>query len=346
VAIYDAAMHEALAVESLPTVIVLDRRRRVRGRLSHYGADIEEKVRGLVKTLLTEEPAGPAEPLAPVDLGAGLLTVAWSREAPGLAEGLAFVPGDPPRLVVLAGRKLVSLSPDGMHGDDRRAPPGAGRLRPSAVAAGRLLAFRAGAPRVVGIEGDAPEQAWDAPSPVLDLEPFEGAGDRPGGLLLAARDGLYLAAGDRAPVERIEGPREVLDLAVADDGVALLEPGGALTWLDRSLRSPRRVQVDGAAGRLVADGDAVVAAPRALVAAARGRFLRDARASLALASADGSLALADSATGEVRWRAHWPGIVELAAGDLVTGDGERDELIVLTAKRVTVLAAAPSPPGP
>jgi hypothetical protein len=163
---------------------------------------------------------------------------------------------------------------------------------------------------------------------------------------LAARDGLYLAAGDRAPVERIEGPREVLDLAVADDGVALLEPGWALTWLDRSLRSPRRVQVDGAAGRLVADGDAVVAAPRALVAAARGRFLRDARASLALASADGSLALADSATGEVRWRAHWPGIVELAAGDLVTGDGERDELIVLTAKRVTVLAAAPSPPGP
>jgi hypothetical protein len=73
-----------------------------------------------------------------------------------------------------------------------------------------------------------------------------------------------------------------------------------------------------------------------VTAAVTGSFLKDRGVQAALATDDGRLLLVDLPSGKQLFHARWPGISDLAAGDL-DGDG-RDELVVAAGSRLTVLA--------
>jgi hypothetical protein len=338
IARYTPEMDEVFNIRALPTVIVVDRNRRVRGRWSNAQEETRQKIDKLVLELLDEvEPPSRAS-VATVLRGSGRLAMRWSRHLPGRIEGLALLPGNQTAdatLVAALGREL------GRFTERKPAARGVGRL---AAGGADLVGYRRGGVRVVTVHrnGDA-GRGWDAPAPVLDLRfphtPVSGGAE----LMLATTSGLH-----RVDLrgKQLAGRPDLGSLrSVAFDGEAPvgLDSTGKLIWLDAGLETLRSDGAPSPAVWLVSsEGEhgGVGAATAGVTSSAVGRFLGGESFQLALAVEE-QLVLLDIVSGEERFRARWPRIGLLAGGDL-DGDG-REELIVGSGRRLSVLEPGADP---
>lgn len=347
IARYGKHLDDAFEVRALPTVILIDRNGRVRGRWSGHRPEDEPKIADRVRTLLDEDAGPPAEQIAEVLSGHGRLAVRWSRRLPASPAGLARLPGGG-GLLATVGRELMVLGPDGGTIERLRAPIGTGQLRTGALETEGSIAgigFRRGATRVVPLVlGGGESVAWEAPAPVLDLEFGPSRKGAKPDLLLATTAGLHRVGLDGAPIDRREELGSLRAVAVTGSGqVVVLDSSGRTTWLDADLETLESRETSPSASVLVAAGglaEGIGVAPAAVVAATAGRFLAEEGGQIALATED-HLVLLDAVSAEELFRARWPKISLLAAADL-NGDG-REELMVGSGKRITVLEARPSP---
>ena len=352
IARYSTPIEDAFHVRALPTVIVLDRNGRLRKRWSGRRTGAEHKIAEVVRTLLDDATPQPEEQVAEVLSGRGRLDVRWTRRLPAAVEGLAPLPGDAeagPRLAVGAGRELVVFGPEGLVTERRPAAAGSGQLRSAdrEIDAGRyaLIGFRRGATRVVRLAPDGEAGVrWETPAPLLDVafEPVREA--TPPALWLATTTGLHRVGVDGKGLGAREDLGVLRAVAVTRSGLgAVLDSAGRLTWLDGALETVRTQDTSSSSSVLVSArglADGVGVAPSTVTSASVGRFLNEDAVQVALAAA-GQLVLLDLASGAERFRARWPELGILAAGDL-DGDG-RDELIVGSGRRLTMLVAGKRP---
>jgi thiol-disulfide isomerase/thioredoxin len=349
---YDRAVDDAFHARELPTVVVADRRGRVRGRWEGWREGLEKTIADRARELLAEDPAGPKRTLGEVLAGAGLLEVEWVRDLPAAVTGVAVVPGPGarPRIEVAAGRELAVIERDGRIVSRADAPPAAGRLvalRLDATATTAIAGYRPGGKDVVVLDlVSGTGRTFTAPAHLLDLAAI-GA-DPPTRsqaiLALATVEGLYLSDLEGKHPRRIEGTGETVSVRKSSGGGAAvrlvaLGADGSVRWVDLDGRIVRTAAARSGDARLVlAEGEdaGFGTAPAAVVAAASGRFLsRD--AALVAAATGGTLILVDPAKGTTVWRARWEGIAALAPGDL-DGDGN-DELVVAAGRSVALLRA-------
>ena len=352
---YTRAMHEVFAVDRLPVLIIADREGRIRGRWNHYQDGVDKEIRKLALRLLGEEGEEPLE-LARVLSGGNLLEVVWTREARRAVEGVAVwsETDGGARIAAVQSQALALFDLHGRVVQDLDVPAAAGRVESADIdgdSRRELIGFRPGATKVAIIRTDGRDSAtWEAPSAVLDLEVLPAAGDAGPMLALGTLDGLFHAEPSGATIQRVEGVVNVSALAAAGTEGSLrlvvLETGRRVSWLDRDLGRVGQQATPPDAWTLIdgrAAGAAVGVAPADVTAAATGRFLGDDEDQAALALASGQLILLDLETGRPRYRAFWPDIVDLAAGDL-DGDG-LDELIVAAGRRLTVLRRSGAEPA-
>lgn len=351
------AVEAAFDPRVLPAVVLIDRGGRIRARWDGYQRGLEETIAQRVRGLLAEtgEPAG--KKLADVLFGAGALEVAAWKDLAATVAGVAVVAGDggAPLAAATAGGRLTAFDAKGNEAARSAVPSSAGKLvslSPNGSAATRLAAFRSGGTEVVLSDGiGRSPRPLEVPFPVLDVVPVPGAawGDDRVRIVLATTGGLlWQDAADAAP-RKIEGSGETNALARAGEGrsarVAALDRAGRVSWLDAQGRVVGSFMARSGDRRLVtAPGRAtgIGVAPSWVAAAVAGRFLRDGRVQIAAATISGQLVVLDAADGVERFRAAWPGLVDLAAGDL-DGDGF-DELVVGYARNLTILTA-PRPAG-
>jgi thiol-disulfide isomerase/thioredoxin len=350
IARYTAPMHRALGVDTLPTAILVDRRGQIRARWNGYREGLIEEIAARVRELLAEgEP--PGDPLAGVVVGAGTLRVDWSRLMEGPAEGLAFLStrDAAPGIAVATGRDLVFYEAGGRIVDRRGSPRSLGRLRAADLDGEpgfEVISFRPGGRTIVtsGAAADALD-AWEAPAPVLDTALIPSSGDgKAGALIVATSGGVHRLAPDGTPVAGREDLGRATGIAaLTPDGSALAVLGeeGRLLWLDGALSASGGPIPVEAGSRLLASGldpAGVGLFPGDVRAAAVGRLLGDRGSQVALAQ-EGTLTILDARTGALLFRASWPDISHLAAGDLDRRPG--DELIVAARRRLTVLGVPP-----
>lgn len=341
---HSASLDEALRVDRLPTVLVVDRQGRIRVRFDGYRQGVVEKIAEIARELLAEEPL-PPEHLADVVDGAHWLDARWSRVVGTALTGLAVAHGGTGAVLAASGWDLFEFGPDGTLLGRRRVGPGVERL---ALSQGGPSAFgyRSAGRRVTEIPlAGAAVESWESRANVLDL--LVERTDEQTTLLLATVEGVERV---RVGGSRIGGgdPAGVVwGLAAGPRGAIALEGEGGLRWLDAALETVRLVEVPRGSRVLVSAAGAggVGVAPSVLEAWAAGSFDRGSVA----AAAGGELIVFDLASGRERFRARWPGITALAAADL-DRDG-RDELFVASGKRLTALgvagpAALAGPPGP
>jgi hypothetical protein len=158
-------------------------------------------------------------------------------------------------------------------------------------------------------------------------------------VLLATTEGLHRVRFEGSPITARTDLGVVLQVRPAADGPLVLDASGRLIWLDTGLATVREREVS-PDSRVVASFPALASGfglgSAAVTAVTAGRVLDDEEPQLALAVED-QLVVLDLDSGRERFRAEWPGVGALAAGDL-DGDG-RDELIVGSGRRVTALRA-------
>jgi thiol-disulfide isomerase/thioredoxin len=350
IALYDDAFSQALRVKTLPTVILVDKSGRIRGRWDGYGAGLELTIADRVRALLAE-PEGAVPPgrrLADVVEGAGRLDVAWASDLPPgfRVSGLSVLAGAAPRVVATGGDLLAVLGADGAIGARIQVPSSGWRLvaPPRATTADvDLLAWRPGSPDLLAIDLDGQRlRPWTAPSPVIDVET---AGDRAtfatlGGIAFAdLSTGAFERRGDALPL------RSVAAYGPGGASLAVLDDGEKLQWFDGAgkARRPAVATPPFSWSLACAAGDGSVGVlPSTVVASACGRFEAGSKGrQAAVALRTGELLVVDLDSGRLRFRAAWAGIGDLTAGDL-DGDGF-DELIVGAGRTVAALKAAPVP---
>lgn len=341
-------IQQALEVTSVPTVILVDREGKIRGRWGGYEEGVEDELARAVRAMLDRD-LEPRLQLAEVLRGGGALRVSWMRQARRDIEGVAVLPAGPGRgrIAVARTRSVDLFDGEGRLERSLDGEQAVGRLVIDVAGGPAVLSFRPGSTGVTLFRLDPLAlQGWTAPAPLFDLEPLAPAGSGGRGLLLATLDGLYRQDDAGQQVVQVPGYREVSGLARSCDGaecrLIVLEAGRRLSWLDESLAALRSRELPDDSWTLVAGAPSEgvgVASSRAL-SAVTGRFLPGpASTQVALALDSGQLVLLDVASGEERFRARWDGISEVAAGDL---DGDAyDELIVVSPRAVTVLTGAP-----
>jgi len=343
VARYDAAVREAFEVELLPTLVVVDRRGRLRARFDGYAEGIERTVARLVESLIEETPA-PGPEIAEVLAGHGRVEVAWSRTAAANVRGLVVAPAAGSRAAVVlaaSGWEVTGFDGRGKDLGLQRVARGVDFLRLHDVARDprSLVGFRPAGRRVVPfVFGGEIGEAWESPAPIFDLCVEAAAGEAPPTLLLATLSGLHRVDPEGGTLASRVDLGRVVQVERAGGGPIVLGVAGRLIWLDADLNPIRERQVAEAAGMLMVPpgrGAGVGVASASVDAVAVGAFLADGPVQVALV-ANEQLIVLDADSGRERFRARWPGIAALAAGDL-DGDG-RDELVVGAGKRVTVLA--------
>jgi thiol-disulfide isomerase/thioredoxin len=337
---YDEALDEAFHVKSMPTVIVVDREQRIRGRFNGYADGIEEKIADLARGLLETKPE-PGPLIARVLHGSGALEVRWSRPAAATVRGLAVRsapdPGDR-RILSATGWDLTGYGTDGDEIVSLRVWPGVDRLR-FGDAGSPAFGFRPAGSHVVplALDGEA-AAAWEAPAPVFDVRVEPPLGEEPPTVLLATIDGLHRVALDGKPMAVREDLGLVVQVADSAGGPIALGSDGRLSWLGDDLATVREWRVPPGSRVLVAAreaADGLGVAPPVVEAIVVGKLLDGGGSQIALV-ADERLLVLDLDSGQERFRARWPGIAALAAGDL-DGDG-RDELLVGSGKQLTVLS--------
>lgn len=346
---YHPGMEEAFKVSVLPSAILVDRAGRLRARWDGeaQSANQAEEIERMVQALLAEPEEGKLVELAAPWVADELVESDWSRQLLGRIEGLAAIPtgeSAPPRLLVVAGSSIYPLSADGDADERVDGSPLAGRIELADLDGdGRPTpyGYRRGAPRVVALGLDGEHEAFEAPSPVLDLAVRPAARGGAGELWLGTLDGLHRAAPDGSPLGRVDlgRPGEVLSVARdrSDGALWALLPDGVLCRLGQDEPAASCHELGGSDGWLLATGpqlSGVVVAPT-LVADLAFCHLGPREPRLAIATTDERLLLVDPADGRVTFHARWPRLARVAAADL-DGDGA-DELYVGSGRRVTVL---------
>ena len=351
IAIYDDAFSQALRVKTLPTVILVDKAGRIRGRWDGYGAGLELTIADRVRALLAEpeNAVPPGRRVADVVDGAGRFDVAWASDfPPGLRVSGVSVLGSGPtsRVVMTAGDMLAVLGADGAIGPRIQIPSTGWRLSSPSPAENSdvdVVAWRPGSPDLLAIDLDGQRlRPWAAPSPVVDVDL---AGERATFATLAGlafadlANGTFERRGEALPL------RSVAAYGAGGKSLAVLDDSEKLQWFDAEGKARRPAAATPAyswsLACAAADGTVGVV-PSTVVATACGRFepgTKGRQAAIALRTGD--LLVVDLAEGRIRFRAMWPGIGDLAAGDL-DGDGD-DELIVGAGRTVAALKAAAAP---
>lgn len=346
---FDDNLDLALRVRALPSVVLADREGRIRRRWHGVKPGEVDEISAQVVELLAE-PAGtlPAEEVAAVATGHGLMQPIWTRELPSSIEGVLILPDTTSLspIVVAAGRSTLRVGPDGGGGERFDGSLDAGQLRLGGRASGgtrALVGFRRGSSKLVSFADEGRSAtSWSAPAEVLDLE-FDlptTAGEAQ--LLLATTAGLWRVARVGAAPVRVEGLSGEVSAVTAlpdsaDARFVVLSPGGDIAWLDGDLRPLRRRPAPPGGWHLFAarglSGTGV--APAGVVAIVTGSFFPGTGTSGVMATASGQVVSFDLRTGAELWRARWPQVVDLAAHDF-DGDG-LDELLVASGRRLTVL---------
>jgi hypothetical protein len=248
-------------------------------------------------------------------------------------------------VVAACGRTVETYGPAGRSIRTDSVVPGIDRVRSSGD--GRhILGFRPGGRRILPLVfGGEVGESWEAPAPTLDLLVERPPARTPATALLATTGGLHRVALDGSVLATREDLGVLLAIGARAHGLVALSAGGRLTWLDEDLEVLRTGTVPSGTRVLVAPphlGGGLGLGPESVISIAAGRLGADGGVRLALAVAD-RLSIVDPATGRESFRADWPGIRGLAAGDL-DGDG-REELVVGSDRRVTVLRSIASDPG-
>jgi len=342
IARYTPALHDVLQVESLPTMIVVDRRGRVRKRVNGYRKGVEEEIADLVDILLAED-AGERQSIAEIEAGGGTLQVRWSRRVPERVLGLTVVPdedGGAQAVLAATGWDVFGFDTAGDALMRRLVGPGVDRLRIVGRTAGgfEVFGFRPVGTRLVRVplDDDAEVVKLEASSNVLDLTAQASRNEMQDSLLLATLKGLERVglAGETLDRRSDTGPVWQLGAATeADQTLALLDEG-KLLWVDRDLVTLREIAVPASSRVLVASRTGFGVSSPAVTAAAVGSFVESGAVQVAVAT-EGRLVVLDADSGLERFTAQWPKIAALATADL-DGD-DLDELIVGSGKRVTVL---------
>ena len=200
---YTPDLERAFEVRSLPTLILADRKGRIRGRWTGYRPGIDEQIADQARGLLTPTEES-AMVLADVLVGGELLEVRWSRRVPGKPEGLALVAGETTTLLVAAGRELLHYDGRGRILQRKMGRTTLGRLVSGDLDGNGhsgLVAMRRGGTRIVPVDAETGAgESWEAPAPVLDLEILPpGWGGEKSSLLLATLTGLHRSGFDGSP---------------------------------------------------------------------------------------------------------------------------------------------------
>jgi len=345
---YTAELKEAFSVERLPTVILIDRAGKIRGRWELFKDGTEELIFWAAEKMLELENAD-GEEIAQRLVGGETLEVRWMREFQGAVDSVLPVsrPGHGTRVAVGHGRTLLVLDPDGKTEKKLKGDLTSGRLVPSLADDDgnySLLSYRLGGTRISRFDlPDAGAGAWDAPAPLFDvswIDPTNPAA----GAILGTLDGLVRVDGEGQPVDSADiGLVRGLSRHSGPSGGA---PGWAVLTGKTEARSwqtfsddlaalstrelehaPWRLEGQGAAGGYGLLSDTVKAVTV-------GRFFDPRREHVAVAGG-GQLVLLEADSGNEVFRARWDGIQTLSAGDM-DGDG-LDELFVGWGKRIAVL---------
>jgi thiol-disulfide isomerase/thioredoxin len=351
VGILNRGVDDAFHARELPTVVIADRRGRVRERWEGWREGIEKSIADRARQLLAEDPAGPRRALGDVLAGAGSLDVEWVRDLGAAVTGIAVVPlpGARPRIAVAAGRELVAIEPDGRIVSRLRAPPAAGRLVAASLTGtgkAEVVGFRPGGKDIVVLDlSSGASRTYAAPAFLLDLAAVdaEPPGRPLGTLALATVEGLYLSDREVKRVRRVEGTGETVAVRRTGRGASTrlvaLGADGTVNWVDLDGRIVRAAAARPGDATLVVGEDENAGygtAPATVVAAVSGRFLSSGAALVAVAT-NGAALLVEPVKGEAVWRARWAGIAALVPGDL-DGDG-REELVVAAGRSVALLSA-------
>lgn len=354
---YSPELDQRVRVRTLPTVVLLDKRGRIRGRWDGYGRGLERTVAAKVRDLLGPDADGVPVTIARALAGGGTLEVVWSRELQAPISGLAILPPAPggagrPRIAATSGKSLVFLDGDGESVGRQEIPPAAGRLVPvGPLDDGRTLlsGFRAGGSEVVLIDPRAgTNRVVVSPSPVFDAAYAAMKGKAAGpSIAVATAEGVRLLPIEGGPSRKLDGSGEIRSIRALEDGrLAAVASDGMLRVYSPegspvpAPRPPERSAVL-VPGPTAADGWGI--GPPWIAASAGGRFLPGDPAQIAVATVAGQLVILDTAKGRVVFRATWPGVVALAATDF-EGDGG-DDLLVASGRRLTRLRAVARKPG-
>ncbi len=351
VAVYTPEMRLALDVVQVPTVILIDRAGRIRGRWEVFKGGTEDQIFWAIGEILDLKEAEP-ETIARQVAGEHAFSVRWMREFRAPLEGIEVIapPDGSTRVVLTHSRTLLKLKPDG-ETEAKLSGVVAGRVvasEPDADGGYAVLSYRMGATGVSRVDFPAgTHTALEAPAPVFDArwadprEPQAGTvfgtlngvalADREGAIAASAEIGLvrglapYPAgpAGNPSPVwlaltGRAE-PRELTTL------------GADLSVLDKQVAGTHPWRLEkGTEGRFGLLPDSV----RAL---ATGRFFSGVEQDQVAVAGRGQLVVLLAETGRELFRARWEDVGHLAAGDL-DGDG-LDELIVAWGPKMAVLSS-------
>jgi thiol-disulfide isomerase/thioredoxin len=335
VGVYDDALDTSFQVRALPTVIVADRRGRIRARWDNRVPDFEAEVAALVRRLLTEPRDGPATRVAEQLDAAVRFVPRWTREMPGALGGLAVADLASGRvLTATVADRLVAVDASGRV-TGRVSAKGAGSGRVVAAERGQVVAYRTGGRSTlraeIAGEGTKP---WTAPAAILGIAALAGAAPK---VAVATVRGIHLEGGADDAAAWALADDEVCGVAATDGGgVVAATRAGDLVWVDAGGRIAARREAVGSCGPVLAvpgGGEVLIGSPE-VAAAVLGRFWNGGWG-VALIAPDGRIVLLDAASGALRGQAWWPGVGSLAAGDL-DGDGV-DELAVGAGRRLTLV---------
>jgi thiol-disulfide isomerase/thioredoxin len=337
VGLYDETLDEALAVRSLPAVLLVDRQGQVRARWDGYRSGLEQEIAARARALLDEVQGGAGERVGEVVSGAGTLTPRYWRDLPVSCAGVAAVGT---RLILHGGSVLWGLERDGTMTGGPATPTVGGRLLAADLEGDghpELLGWQRARTEILvaDLAGGAPA-SWHAPGPVLDLAVLPG-----GRIVLATPETLVLA--ERAGAARVvEGSGGALALAVRD---------GEVWAIDAATRRPRRFHIEGDTlvelaapapeawpgdvWQFAAAGPGWVVSPMG-TELVLGAFTGRGRPEVAVAFGRGEVAVLDARTGEPRFAARLEQeIAQLAAVDF-DGDGV-DELAIVAGRGLVIL---------
>jgi hypothetical protein len=204
-------------------------------------------------------------------------------------------------------------------------------------------AFRRGSDRLF-LLGPGDDATWSGtvPAPLFDLRAIPSAGED--ALLLATLSGLMVWDREETrPVGATETALAVVEQREGGAAWAVLDPSRRVSWLDRELAQAGGGTTIAGAEELVEAGTAGTGVlPAGWLGAAAGKT--GGLAWIAVAATD-QLVVLDGKDGAEIFRAAWPELSAIAAGD-VDGDG-RDDLAVAAGATVALLRVAvePTPPS-